>query len=227
MNLAETLGIRRKSNVVGAKGKSAFANIVNGLPLTAPVDYMHCVLMGVFQDLLKFCYKSLKADEKTKVNKILSELSCPRELVSYSRKIRSLEEISQFKANEYFNWLFYQCPIIFLEGISSELYLHLTNLVFAIRLLFDSSSEANSRKLLEEFCKEIVTVHNGNERMETINVHCLLHLADQVERFGPLFVTQPCYSKQQIKHLVKCRVVPIRNVILFVGEFCNDINCLT
>ena len=30
----------------------------------------------------------------------------------------------------------------------------------------------------------------GNEKIETINVHCLRHFADQVRRFGPLC----CYS---------------------------------
>ena len=49
---AEILGVDRLVNVVGIKGKSAFADLVEGLPLTAPVDYMHCVLLGVFPELL-------------------------------------------------------------------------------------------------------------------------------------------------------------------------------
>ena len=41
------------SSVFGVKGRSAFNDLVIGLPLTAPVDYMHCVLLGVFPELLK------------------------------------------------------------------------------------------------------------------------------------------------------------------------------
>ena len=117
-------------------------------------------------------------------------MSCPREIVSYSRKIRCLDEQSQFKANEYFNWLFYISPIVFLNRISTELYAHLSNLVFGIRLLLESSSEFSltaSKKFIDDYCKEVVTVHAGNQRAETINIHCSRHLTDQVRRFGPLF----------------------------------------
>ena len=41
------------ANVVGVKGKSAFASLLDGLPSTAPDDYMCCVLIGVFSEVLK------------------------------------------------------------------------------------------------------------------------------------------------------------------------------
>ena len=44
-------------NVVGVKGRSAFSSIIDGLPLTAPIDYMHCVLLDVS---LIFCGFALK-----------------------------------------------------------------------------------------------------------------------------------------------------------------------
>ena len=177
-------------NVVGVKGKSAFSNIINGLPLTAPIDYMHCVLLGVFPELLKLCYKTLSPQLRSEICTITANSSCPREMVCFSGKIRSLEEISQFKANEHFNWLFYISPIVFYKRIPEFLYQHLSNLVFGVRLLLESSSDENcsqAEKLLDEFCKEIVTVHAGNPRIETINVHCIRHLANQVKKFGPLF----------------------------------------
>ena len=42
---------------------------------------------------------------------------------------------------------------------------------------------------LQKFFKEIVSIQDGNERCETINIHRLTHFVDQVKRFGPLF----CY----------------------------------
>ena len=190
VKLADTLSVCKTPNVVGVKGRSEFSRVIDGLPLTAPVDYMHCVLIGVFPELLKVCYKSSSAKEREEINRKTSGLACPREMVSYSRKIRSLEEVSQFKANEFFNWLFYISPIVFLDQIPFALYSHLTNLVFGIRLLLESSSPAIVRaaeKLLDQFCSEHVAVNGGNERVETINAHCLKHLPDQVRRFGPLF----------------------------------------
>ena len=91
---AENFDAEKSLNVVGVKGRSAFADLVDGLPLTAPIDYMHCVLLGVFQELLKFCYKSLSSDDKTTTAQFVYDLSCPREMIAYSRKIRSLEELS-------------------------------------------------------------------------------------------------------------------------------------
>ena len=190
---AEVLGVDRLVNVVGIKGRSAFADLVEGLPLTAPVDYMHCVLLCVFPDLLKLCFKSLSSEEKINVAQVISNLTCPRELIAYSRKIRPLEEVAQFKANEHLNWLLYISPIVFLNRISSDLYDHLTDLVFGVKLLLESSSASNvlaAKKFLDNFCLNIVSILDGNERIETINVHCLRHLSEQVKRFGPLW----CYS---------------------------------
>ena len=190
IDLAETLRMNRVPNAVGVKGKSAFEDLIKGLPLSAPIDYMHCVLIGVFPDLLKLCYKALSAKDKLVVNKVTAQLACPREMVSYSRKIRSLDEISQFKTNEYFNWLFYINPILFLNRLPSKTYSHLTNLSYGVRLLLESNAKENvlqSEKLLDQFCRHIVAVHGGNDKIETINVHCIKHLTDQVRRFGPSF----------------------------------------
>ena len=188
---AENLDAKKPLNVVGVKGQSAFADLADGLPLTAPIDYMHCVLLGVFQELLKLCYKSLSSDDKTTTAQIVSDLSCPREMIAYSRKIRSLEELSQFKANEYFNWLLNLSPLIFLSGIPRELYEHLCSLVFGVRLLFESSmpSVVSAAEIfLDKFCREIVSIHK-NDRIKMINVHCIKHSAEQAKRFGPLW----CY----------------------------------
>ena len=162
---AENFDAEKPLNVVGVKGQSAFADLVDGLPLTAPIDYMHCVLMGVFQELLKICYKSLSSDDKTTTAQIVSDLSCPREMIAYLRKIRSLEELSQFKANEYFNWLLYLSPLIFLSRIPRELYEHLCNLVFRVRLLFESSlpsAVSAAESFLDKFCREIVSIHKND-----------------------------------------------------------------
>ena len=190
---AELVPVDELINVAGVNGKSAFSSVINNLPLAAPIDYMHCVLLGVFPEALKLCYRALSSDDKVKVNLVLSNLNCPRKMVAYSKKIRPLDEMAQFKANEYFNWLFYISPLVFSNRIPETLYNHLVNLVFGVRLLFESSKDTNTaaaEKLLLRFCEDIVSIHDGNERVETINVHCLKHLVDQVRRFGPLY----CYS---------------------------------
>ena len=132
----------------------------------------------------------MTTSNKREVNDIVNSLACPRELISYSKKIRSLDEIGQYKANEFFNWMFYVRPVVFRKCIPGYLYESLLNLVFGVRLLLESSRENDillSENLLNQFCSNIVDIFDGNERSETINVHSLRHLPDQVTRFGPLF----------------------------------------
>ena len=120
VEFAQSLPITKLVNVAGVKGKSAFADLIEGLPITAPIDYMHCVLLGVFPEVLKLCYKALPQDEKIKVNVVISQLSCPRELIAYSRKIRSPDEMAQFRANANFNWFFLYKPARFSASISRK-----------------------------------------------------------------------------------------------------------
>ena len=84
--MAETMSVQQKLKrdpakklkvkVVGVSGKSAFAQIIKGLPLSAPIDYMHCVLSGVFTELLKTCYSSLTKSQRDDINLQVAELSC-------------------------------------------------------------------------------------------------------------------------------------------------------
>ena len=151
---------------------------------------MHCVLSGVFLEVLKTCYQSLSKAQKEEISSEVSQLSCPRELIAYSRKVISLEEFSQFKANELLNWLLYISPIVFMNKLTASLYNHLINLSFGVRLLLESSSDSNvslAKTCLNIFYREMSNIHQGRGRVETINVHCLNHLPDQVKNFGPLF----------------------------------------
>ena len=193
VNLAQCSDSNTLYNVAGVKGRSPFSSLIEGLPLSAPIDYMHCVILGVFPELLRLCLKELKADDKIKVNLVISNLSCPREIVSFSSKIRPLDELAQFKANENFNWLFYLSPVLSMDRLPQPLYLHPSRLSLGIRLVLESSDASNVNKsssLLNKFCEEIVSIHSGNDRIETINVHCLKHFCWKVKRFGPLY----CYS---------------------------------
>ena len=170
------------------KGQSAFSDVVSGLPLTAPIDYMHCILLGVFPELLKHLLKKMAPTYRKETKDLVPSPNCPRELITYSRKIRSLDEINQFKANEFFNWLFYLSPVVFWKRIPKVLYDNLLSFVFGVRLLLEFSKEENvvvAERLLNQFCSSVVEIFDGNERVETI--HSLRHLPTHVRRFGPLF----------------------------------------
>ena len=215
-------------NVIGVKGRSAFAGIIDGLLLTAPVDYMHCVLLGVFPELLRLFHKTPPTQDKNDIQLLISELQCPREMIAYSKKIRLLEGVGQFKANELLNSLFYLSPVVFLNRLPEDLYLHLTNLVFGVKLLLESSDEnsiCTAEKLLDEFCREVVTVH-GSEGIETISVHCLMHLSDQVRNFVQLICQSACLLRRQIGLSEKFLLVLVQSWISFAEEFSKVTSCL-
>ena len=190
VQMAERLNRTRVANVVGVKGRSPFSSIVEGLPLSAPVDYMHCILIGVFPEVLQLLWSFVSTSDKISIENMITNFACPREVIAYSRKIRSIKEINDFKANEFFNWLFYIAPIVFYGKICREAYRWLVNFSFGIRILLETSDEPKvnlAEVLLNDFCKNVVHFF-GDEKKETINFHCVTHLAYQVRKIGPLFV---------------------------------------
>ena len=103
----------QKVNMVGVKGRSAFSCVVPGLPLSAPVDYMHCVLLGVYASLLARHMKLPNKKERVEIDDIMYHVAVSVELSQHGRQPRVLSEVSQFKANEYFNYLFFLAPVVF------------------------------------------------------------------------------------------------------------------
>ena len=97
--------------------------------------------------------------------------------------------LEKHPVNEYFNWLFTLAQLFFDQDFY-RVVCGLSNLVFGIRLLLELSSEFRrtaSKRFLDDYCKEVLTVLAGNRRAETINSHCLRRLTDQVRRLGPPF----------------------------------------
>ena len=76
---------------------------------------MHCVRLGIFTETLKLCIKELSSTLKAEICHTVSQLSCPKEMIAFSRKIRPLSELAEFKANELYNWLLYVIPVVFLD----------------------------------------------------------------------------------------------------------------
>ena len=190
--LAELLNDSAKSitNVCGVKGRSSFDGLVKGLPLSAGIDYMHCVLIGVFEDLLKFHWKGRSAADKLIITSEIHNLQSPIEVTIHCRNIRDLPQMGQFKASEFFNYLFFIAPIIFKGRLPEKHYKHLLQLSVAIRILLESSAERDidiAEAILNDFCSSLVEIVQS-DTAETINVHCLRHLAHQCRSFGPLFV---------------------------------------
>lgn len=160
------------------------------------IDYMHCVLLGVVPDLLNFWLDSsfhkdnfhLANTQKERLNNRMESIKLPG---NFSRKIRSTEFRTHYKANEVRSLLLY-CLRACLDGILDSKYVnHFQLLSAAIYILLKTKISNEDLEIASEKLDEFVKNYEkfyGKSKM-TLNVHLLTHLVDSVRHSGPL-----CYN---------------------------------
>ena len=187
--------------VKGVKGFSWLSilqhhDIVRG----TAIDYMHGVLLGVQKLLLNLWFSSSHSKKEFSLYKLISVVDQRLKNISPTLDITRLprsisEHLKYWKANELRSFLlYYGLPVLY--GLLPDEYLE--NYFYFVRaiylLLQDTISEAQlaiAEQLIVEFCRGFRELYE--ERYETLNVHQLLHLADNVRDLGPLY-THSCFS---------------------------------
>jgi len=173
-------------------GLSALHPLGIGLVSNFPIDYMHLVCLGVMRRLL-LCWLKGPLSSRLCARKVI-QLSekllnirtyVPRE---FGRKPRSVAEILRWKAVEFRQFLLYAGPVVLLHVLPEVLYQNFMLPSVGISLL------ANPRFSIEHctYVRDILKTFVNNVRvlygtgMMVYNVHALVHLADDVQRFGCL-----------------------------------------
>ena len=176
----------------GVKGPSILSSQLE-FPQCIPIDYMHCILEGVFKNLMKYWFGSSFHSEPfslrrhaSTINAILSKIRPPTEIY---RLPRSTDQLSFFKANEYRAWLlFYSLPVLseFLPDTYSR---HLSSLVSAMHILLSDkilrSDLDIAYRMLSSFYETAGKLYSHS--IYTINMHSLEHIVPFVELWGPLW----------------------------------------
>ena len=110
----------------GVKGPSAVSILIENLPLTTPVDYMHQMLLLLN---VLFCFLL----ENNAENSASLQLTC-----NFKRFVWSLDELDFFKANEMKVWLFYVGTAVFRSFVNKNLYkmFHLVSYSTRVLLFF-------------------------------------------------------------------------------------------
>ncbi|XP_071810762.1 uncharacterized protein [Apostichopus japonicus] len=173
-------------------GTTPLSELNIGMITAFPADYMHLVRLGVMRRLLKFWTKGpLRTRLGPRVVKAIS-VKClglrtyiPSE---FARKPRDLKDIDRWKATEFREFLLYTGPVALLGSLCDELYHNFMLLSIAMLLLL------NPRYCLHycQYAHELLVLfvqHYGQlygQDMITYNVHGLVHLSDEVKRFGSL-----------------------------------------
>lgn len=178
--------------VNGVKGISPLIRIskfdvIKGLP----IDYMHCILLGVVKQLSNIWF-----DKPANAGCIKSSMKLVDDMISgtapfaeSSRGPRKLADRSSWKANEWLNWFLHISPICLHLFLPNNYYNHYMLLVDSISVLLkDSISEEdfnNSRSKLDRFVAKFQELY-GLEEM-TYNVHLTTHIVDCCRDYGPLW----------------------------------------
>ncbi|XP_072141646.1 uncharacterized protein [Dermacentor andersoni] len=157
-----------------------------------PLDYMHLICLGVVRKLLLLWIKGEKKyrigkDSRDAVSGANSEMKhfVPSEL---SRKPRSLSELDKWKATEFRTFLLYTGPVVLMSHIAQCLMDNFITLHCAVSLLCSpqhcSQHLEYSRKLLGHFVEVYITLFG--KHAVSHNIHGLIHVADDVNTYGPL-----------------------------------------
>ena len=177
------------------RGTTSLLKLPNiGLVSNVPLDYMHLICLGVVKKIVLLWMKeplSVRIGGQA-TNSISDELifvgnSIPRE---FSRKPRSLIEVSYWKATEFRQFLLYTGPIVLRRVLRKNVYEHFLTLHVAVTILVSPTlinTEDNikyAENLLKYFVQHFDEVYG--EQYISHNVHNLLHLCNDVRKFGVL-----------------------------------------
>lgn len=154
------------------------------------IDAMHAIDLGVTKRISKFIFTSKYVTKPVFAN-LQARFKSFRQYVpsEFARKPRSLIEVNNFKATEFRQMLLYTIPVLLKDLVNPKLYKHVLKLHVAIRLLSDPSKYKENiqaaRQLIEEFVHKYDSIF-GKENF-TFYSHCILHIPDYVELYGPLY----------------------------------------
>lgn len=128
--------------------------------------------------------------------------------VEFARKTRKLAELSRFKATELRLLLLYILPVALAEGdFPPEIHLHFLLLHCAIRCLSVPSLVSHidniefARARLIDFVKGCTTVYGA--QFISVNIHNLIHISDEVIKFGALLIFSCFPFENHLQKLIK------------------------
>jgi len=157
-----------------------------------PLDYMHVVCLGVVRRLILLWSVGPPSCRisNSLILAVSSRLTSYRACIpcEFSRKPRSLCEVKLWKATEFRTFLLYTGPVALKGLLPSHMYSNFLALSVSIFICLSPTLcvlyTDYVEKLLKFFVADYSAVYGPNQVV--YNVHCLVHLAQDVMRYGSL-----------------------------------------
>lgn len=195
-------------DVFGVKGPSAISRFSPDYIKTTAVDSMHCIYLGVVRALLIIWFHpstGIFSEFSQIVDEQIQTITPPDFIPRAPRSI--IEHIMYLKASELKAWFFYYSVPI-LRSIMADVYFeHYLLFIYSIYILNQESVSDAMINTAAEFLKLFVSQFEdlyGRENM-TANLHQILHLANNVKNFGPLWTTS-CFPYENANGILKSLV---------------------
>lgn len=166
----------------------------SSLKCAFPFEYMHLVCLGIVKRLIQSFLTTnfgllpckLSENMKSLLNEKVKNLrgALPKE---FRRGLRPFSQHAYFKASEFRSILLYTGPVLFSEVLPVNYYNHFMYLHFSISVLCNSNYSylyPQVRAVIREFLRDMGHLYTTSAY--TYNAHCLSHLVDFVEIYGPL-----------------------------------------
>lgn len=171
-----------------------------GMVSQVPIDAMHLVDEGAMNRMLTSLFETtwanitcqsvrLTTEKKEELDELFVSLSVyvPSE---FERKPRSIiHELCRWKAVEFRFFLNYAGCVVLKDFVTTEFYNHFMLLVTAVRWLSAPGTYLDNldaaQVLIERFVQEYPDIYYPTEVV--YNIHGLLHITEDVRKFGPLY----------------------------------------
>ncbi|CAH8436848.1 unnamed protein product [Dicrocoelium dendriticum] len=175
-------------------GESPFEALRIDMISCFPLDYMHTLCLGVTRKLIMLwrCGPTrgnirLPSKSIDIINERLricsANLTC-----EFPRKCRTFEDVERWKATEFRQFLLYLGPVVLRGVLPEDLYNNFVMLSVAAYILccrrWCSHYLSHAKSVLNRVVRDIAKLYG--EKEVVFNVHCLVHMCQDVGRLGPM-----------------------------------------
>lgn len=172
------------------------------------LDFMHLGCLGVMKRLLEYWTSNTKSKISSVYKLELSRrLQTIRSFVpnDFQRKPRNVDTLCKWKATELMLFLLYTGPIVLKGLLRKTEYNNFLLLHMVCRLLCTESKAVmyveNAKEYLRAFCASSQEIYG--EQFAVINVHYLIHLADDVRNMNSALINISAYSFENCLGMIK------------------------